>query len=102
MNYFPLYSYILWGVFMARRKENNKYKNKIVSEFFIDEPKIEMSGNREMIVDGCKGVVEYDETMIKLSLGDSVISILGDSLVIQSFDSSVAIINGTIIDISFE
>ncbi len=87
---------------MARKREKNKVKNRIVPELFIDEPKIELLGNREMIIDGCKGVVEYDETTIKLSLGDSVISILGDSLVIQSFDSSVAIINGIIVNISFE
>lgn len=86
---------------MARKKEKNQLKNKYVSEFFIDEPKIEMLGNREMIVDGCKGIVEYDETLIKLSLGDNVLSLSGDNLIIKSFDSSVAIISGQICDISF-
>lgn len=86
---------------MARKKDNNKLKRNYVSEIFIDEPKIEMLGNREMIVDGCKGVVEYGETLIKLSLGDRVLSLSGDDLIIKSFDSSVAVINGQICDISF-
>lgn len=86
---------------MARKKEKNQLKNKIVPDFFVDEPKIEMLGNREIIVDGCKGVVEYGETLIKLSLGDNVLSLSGDNLVIRSFDSSVAVINGQICDISF-
>ncbi len=87
---------------MARKREKNKAKNRIVPELFIDEPKIEMLGNRELIIDGCKGVVEYDESTIKISLGNKVISVLGDNLVIQSFDSSVAIISGTIVEITFE
>lgn len=86
---------------MARKKEKNQLKKNLVSEIFIDEPKIEMLGNREMIVDGCKGVVEYDETLIKLSLGESVLSLSGDNLIINSFDSSVAVISGQICDISF-
>lgn len=86
---------------MARKREKNQIKNKIVSDFFVDEPKIEMLGNREMIVDGCKGVVQYDETLIKLSLGNCVLSLSGNDLVISSFDSSVAVINGQICDISF-
>lgn len=86
---------------MARKKDKNRLKNKYVSEFFIDEPKIEMLGNREMIIDGCKGVVEYDETIIKLSLGEYVLSLSGDNLLINSFDNSVAIISGQICEISF-
>ena len=86
---------------MARKNDKKQLKNKIVSEFFVDEPKIEMLGNREMIVEGCKGVVEYGETLIKLSLGENVLSLSGDNLVIKSFDSSVAVITGLICDISF-
>lgn len=86
---------------MARKKEKNQLKKNLVSEFFIDEPKIEMLGNREMIIDGCKGVVEYDETIIKLSLGEYVLSLSGDNLLINSFDNSVAIISGQICEISF-
>lgn len=86
---------------MARKKEKNQLKKNLVTEFFVDEPKIEMLGNREMIVDGCKGVVEYNETLIKLSLGESVLSLSGDNLIIKSFDSSVAVISGQICDISF-
>lgn len=86
---------------MARKKEKNQSKNKIIQDYFVDEARIEMSGNREMIIDGCKGVVQYDETVIKLSLGEYVLSVSGDNLVINSFDSSVAVISGQISDISF-
>ena len=61
----------------------------------------EMSGNREIIIDGCKGVVEYGENLIKLNLGENVLTLSGSELVINSFDSGIAVINGQIGDISF-
>ena len=32
-------------------------------------PNLELTGNREMTVEGCKGVLEYDEDVVKLNLG---------------------------------
>ncbi len=84
-----------------KRKEKKSVKDSFLSEFFADEPKIEMLGNRELIIDGCKGIVEYGENLIKLSLGESAVSICGNNLVITSFDRRVAIINGKIGEISF-
>ena len=87
---------------MSRKtREKNQLKNKLISEMFRDEPRIEMSGNREIIIDGCKGVVEYTENNIRISLGESVLSLSGDNLLIQSFDNDVVIINGQISDIDF-
>lgn len=87
---------------MSRKtREKNQLKNKLISEMFRDEPRIEMSGNREIIIDGCKGVVEYTENNIRISLGENVLSLSGDNLLIQSFDNDVVIINGQISDIDF-
>ncbi len=87
---------------MARKnREKQSLKSKLLTEMLVDEPKIEMLSNREIIIDGCKGVVEYTENHIKLSLGIGAICISGDNLVIKSFDSSIAVISGTITDISF-
>ena len=83
------------------KREKNQMKNKIINEMFRDEPRIEMTGNREIIIDGCKGVVEYTENNIRLSLGESVMSLSGDNLLIQSFDNDVVIISGQISDIDF-
>lgn len=70
-------------------------------ETFFAEPKIEMLGNREIIVDGCNGVVEYDENIIKLNTGTIVIGITGAELIISSFDNNVAVICGKIVEIGF-
>lgn len=87
---------------MPRKKKTNKEKPRIpLPEALSNEPKIEMLGNREIIVDGSKGVVEYGENLIKLNTGEYVLSVLGDELVIKSFDGSVAVISGKIAEITF-
>lgn len=87
---------------MSRKtREKNQLKNKIIGEMFRDEPRIELTGNREIIIDGCKGVVEYTENNIRISLSENVLSLSGDNLLIQSFDNDVVIINGQISDIDF-
>lgn len=89
-------------VFLARRKrEELNIKKKLLSEMITSEPRIEMTGNREIIIDGCKGVIEYTENNIRICLGESVMSISGDNLIIQSFDNDVVIITGQISDIDF-
>lgn len=90
------------GAKMSRKtREKNQLKNKIIGEIFRDEPRIELTGNREIIIDGCKGVVEYTENNIRISLLENVLSLSGDNLLIQSFDNDVVIINGQISDIDF-
>lgn len=50
-------------------------KEKLTQELEIPQAALrgvshmELSGNREAIVEGCKGVVEYDEGIIRLNLG---------------------------------
>ncbi len=87
---------------MPRKKKKTIEKPKIpLPEALSDQPKIEMLGNREIIVDGCRGIAEYGENLIKLNTGEYVLSIIGDEMVIKSFDSSVAVISGKIAEITF-
>lgn len=83
------------------RKDKDKKSKFQLPQVIVNEPKIEMTGNREIIVDGCLGVVEYGENLIKINIGETVMSISGDGLVINSFDSGVAVISGQIGEISF-
>lgn len=86
---------------MRQKREKPKKSRSVTEESVSSQAKIEMLGNREMLVDGCKGIVEYTENVIRLGLGNLVLSVTGDRLVISSFDSSVVIINGQIGEISF-
>lgn len=83
---------------MARNKKERKLS---VPDLHLNEAKIEMLSNREIIVDGCKGVVEYNENLIKLNIGELILGITGDEMLIESFDSGVTVIRGKLAEISF-
>ncbi|MCQ2475844.1 MAG: YabP/YqfC family sporulation protein [Clostridia bacterium] len=63
---------------------------------------IELCGNREARVDGCRGVLEYCSCKISLNTGRLTVSFCGCDLCIASMQNGMAIIKGLISDISFE
>ena len=67
-----------------------------------DVPHIEMQGNREVLVDGCRGVLEYTADQIKLNAGICVIRFSGEDLTIRAYSENQTEINGEILQIDFE
>ncbi|MBQ5592846.1 MAG: YabP/YqfC family sporulation protein [Clostridia bacterium] len=62
---------------------------------------IEIISNTCALIDGCKGVMEYDESTIKLSLGKKAVCFCGSGLTIKSLSSEQAMIEGCIISMEF-
>lgn len=83
---------------LARKKKERKFQ---VPDLLLNEAKIEMLANREIIIDGCKGVVEYGDNLIKLNIGELTLGIAGDDMIIESFDSGIAVIRGRFAEINF-
>ena len=66
-----------------------------------DSPHIELLGNREVTVDGCKGILEYDDGFIRLNLGKTVLRLTGRDLMITALSDRTAVIEGYILSIEF-
>jgi sporulation protein YqfC len=64
-------------------------------------PNIELAGNRQAVVEGCKGVLEYNEDVIKLNLGKSVVRFVGSGLSMNSYRFEQAVISGNILSVEF-
>ena len=90
---------------MKKRKES--ITRKFAEEMQIPESalrnifRIEMTSRTDILVEGCAGIVEYDESFISLNLCDCILSVKGTNLEITSFSEMQVIINGTVTDISF-
>ncbi len=63
--------------------------------------RLEFNGNREVIVDGCKGILEYDENIIKINTGKMITKFSGRHLDIKCLTPDSLIIHGVIISIEF-
>ena len=86
---------------MSEKKKTKEKKHIQMPDILSDEPKLETLGNREIIVEGCKGIAEYSENLIKLNTKTLVIGFSGTEMLIQSFDNGVAVIKGIIAEITF-
>ncbi len=62
---------------------------------------IEMHGNTEITVEGCKGMVEYDDSLIAMNLGNLIVRFHGADLEISTFFEQQAVIKGTVISVDF-
>ncbi len=62
---------------------------------------IEAEGNREIIIDGCKGVLEYGDRAICLNTGKLRVRIRGCDLTITALQNGQAIVKGIIDCIEF-
>ena len=63
--------------------------------------KIQCLGNREMMVEGNKGILQYQENEIRLNLGNGQLSIKGENLNIPSLERNFVQIQGRILEIEF-
>jgi sporulation protein YqfC len=64
-------------------------------------PQIELGGNREAVIDGCQGILEYSEEMIKLAAGRMTLQFCGRGLQIKVLTHDGAVIEGFITSLEF-
>ena len=88
-----------------------RHKEEIIKKFteemqipesaITDSFKIEFRGNSDIIIEGCKGIIDYEETKISLNLGKMIVRFGGAELEISSFFEEQAIIKGTVVTMDF-
>ncbi len=63
---------------------------------------IELMDNTEAIIDGVSGVILYDESEIRLSVGRREIKFSGQNLELRTFNDREAVVVGEILSVEFE
>jgi len=63
---------------------------------------IELISNREAAVEGCLGVLEYNENEIALNLGDVTVTFSGSNLKMKCMTSTATVIEGNISSLQFK
>lgn len=77
-----------------------KVKDNIIT--YTSSPRLEIIGNSECIVDGLKGISEYNSDKIRINLGKYFITFFGDDLRIDSFSYKGAVVQGNIVSMEFD
>lgn len=82
----------------------SQQKPKLLSvpqQLMPNMPYIELKGNREALIEGCKGILEYDTQVIRVNAGGLVISFCGRGLNIKCLTASSLIVEGYITSVEF-
>lgn len=89
------------------KKHKETIVKKITEEMQLPEAaisdsfRIEIIGTATVAVEGCRGIVEYEESSISLNLGKCTVRFLGSDLEISSFFEQQAVIKGTVMTVDF-
>ena len=74
---------------------------ELPKEVVMDLPKITMFGDRNLLVENYKGIIEYDDNKIRINTGKGIIKVTGEKLVIMEITQEDLMIDGDIDTLEF-
>lgn len=93
------------------KKEDNTQKKglrekftevlELPKELILNLPKLTIVGNRDMMIENYKGVMEYGSARIRVNTGLGVVKVTGAGLLIKEITSEDIIISGDIHSLEF-
>ena len=63
--------------------------------------RVELSGNRRAVVESCRGILEYEEGVIRLNTGSGIIRFMGRELGLSCLTEDSAVVTGFILSVEF-
>lgn len=90
------------GDFVKNESANEKSaKRRSLIPPTLSAPCIELSGNRELLIEGGKGVLEYSPELIRVNTTDMMIAVCGRDLNLRCISDTSLMIDGYITKLEF-
>ncbi|MBQ3266144.1 MAG: YabP/YqfC family sporulation protein [Ruminococcus sp.] len=84
-----------------KHRDKNPEKRRNVSMPPISAPCIELSGNRELLIEGSRGVLSYAPDEVRVNTSGMIVTVGGRELDLRCISDSALIIDGFITSLSF-
>ncbi len=69
---------------------------------FLPMVRVELLSNKQAVVDGCRGILEYSDTCIRLSADRLIVKFTGHDLEIKCLTDSGAVIEGCLLAVEYQ
>ena len=89
------------GVIRLTSKRENRKRTLTVLPEGISEPMIELKSNREAVIEGCIGIVEYNDTTVSINCKKIIINLEGSDLNLRALTNDIIEVTGIFSRISF-
>lgn len=73
----------------------------ILEELATGKPRVEITGNDRVLIENHKGILEYDETIMRVKCSGCEIRITGIDLTLTALSIDELAVNGTIAAVEF-
>ncbi len=84
-----------------KKRSDNKAQHNAVRELFCELPQLQFDFNKEVIIEGSKGVLEYTKELIRVNTIGGMLCFYGRNLNLKCISPSELIINGYIEKVEF-
>lgn len=88
-------------------KNKSNFKEKlsdvleIPKELILNVPRITVLGNKQLIIENYKGIIEYEENKIRIKTSEGTIKLSGVKMTIKEITTDDLMVNGEILTIQF-
>lgn len=76
-------------------------ENPLIEDLRSDRPRVEIVGNARVLVENHHGIVEYDETLLRVKCKGCEVRIAGDGLTLAALSRSELAVTGMIISVEY-
>ncbi len=84
-----------------KNKSSEKNRRSAIMPPAFGCPCFELSGNRELLIEGSRGVLEYTTEAIRVNTSEMMVSVTGRGLNLRCISDSALIIDGYITCLEF-
>ena len=64
------------------------------------ESRVELNGSREVVLEGCEAVLEYNSENVVMRMCDGIVSIVGSNLEMTNYGDWTVTLNGSVSELS--
>ncbi len=74
----------------------------IPQDIVLDLPRITMLGNKQLLVENHKGIIEYTPSLVRIKLNQGELIINGKELTLGNLQVEQILVEGTVRDITYD
>ncbi|MHB8065959.1 MAG: sporulation protein YqfC [Ruminiclostridium sp.] len=74
---------------------------ELPKEIVLNMPKLTMLGNGDLIIENYKGIIEYDEDVVRINTTAGIIKVMGEGIYIKEISTESIMIYGNILSLQF-
>ncbi len=91
---------------MLRRKkghlQNLARLLEIPQDIVMDLPRITMLGNKQLLIENHKGIIEYTSSLVRIKLNQGELVVSGNNLILGNLQLEQILIEGTVGEIKYD